>query len=103
MPIEIIQKINPLEYKNDIINMWKTNLPGTPGDRFDWISSGNPFGKAIWFLAIEEKNRKLIGTTNISPKNNRDCLQISVCQSVNKDNFLLKRSWIIPPAACLFL
>jgi len=64
---KIIQK-DPTPYKQQILQMWEENLPGTPPGRFDWLNRGNPAGAAIWFFAFEEKTGELAGAISIMPK-----------------------------------
>jgi len=55
-------------FKGQIIKMWNEYLPGTPGERFEWMQD-NPAGDAIWYLAIDEKSNELAGTISIMPRN----------------------------------
>ncbi|MCW8909309.1 MAG: GNAT family N-acetyltransferase [Gammaproteobacteria bacterium] len=60
---KIIQSA-PAIYKEQIIDFWNENLPGTPVERFEWMLE-NPAGSAIWFFAFEEEKNELVGTISI--------------------------------------
>ena len=62
----IIQS-DPLEYKDQILEFWEENLPGTPPRRFEWMQE-NPAGPAVWFFAFEENKNELVGTISIMPR-----------------------------------
>lgn len=62
----IIRTQNPDQYKEQILQFWNDNLPGTPMSRFDWMNE-NPAGKAVWFLAFAE-DTELAGTISIMPR-----------------------------------
>lgn len=62
-----INQVNPSKYKREIITLWKNNLPHTPEGRFEWMAD-NPEGASIWYLAIDEKSLKVIGSISILPR-----------------------------------
>ena len=64
----IIEQRDPAPYRGEIIKFWKEYLPGTPAERLDWMSKGNPAGPARWFLAFEEVSGELAGTLSVMPK-----------------------------------
>ena len=64
----IIKRQDPILIKNDIIKYWYEYLPGTPETRFDWLLSGNPAGKTLWYAAYSEAEYELVGTLSITPK-----------------------------------
>lgn len=55
-------------YRDQIIQLWRECLPGTPENRFEWLAHGNPAGPAEWFLAFDPKDGSLIGTSSVLPK-----------------------------------
>ena len=65
--LSIIQT-RSVKYRNEIIQLWKECLPGTPEGRFDWLAEGNPAGPAEWFLAIDENSGNVVGTGSLMPK-----------------------------------
>ena len=67
MAIFNIIQADPVEYKEQILELWKEYLPGTPPGRFEWMQE-NPAGPAIWFFAFEENKKELIGTVSIMPR-----------------------------------
>lgn len=62
-----ITQSDPVEYKEQILEFWDENLPGTPHGRFEWMQD-NPAGPAIWFFAFEENKNELVGTISIMPR-----------------------------------
>ena len=62
-----VTRVNPKEYKRQIIELWKKNLPSTNEKRFDWLNS-NPAGPAIWFLAFQNTTNELAGCISILPR-----------------------------------
>lgn len=62
-----ISQVNPYKYKNEIITLWRNNLPGTPERRLDWMEN-NPEGKAIWYLATDKTTKKIAGAISIMPR-----------------------------------
>jgi len=64
----IITNEDPAPYRDRIVQFWDEYLPGTPSQRFEWLSQGNPAGNAIWFFAFEENSRELAGLMSITPK-----------------------------------
>ena len=67
MKFNIIQKYE-FSYKQEIISFWEKYLPGTPPERFDWMTKGNPAGLAIWFFAFEENTGELAGMISLMPR-----------------------------------
>lgn len=55
------------QYKAQIIRLWKECLPGTQGERFEWMVSGNPAGPTEWFLAFDDR-QVLVATSSVMPK-----------------------------------
>ena len=64
----MIRTDDPSQYHDQIVRLWKENLPGTPPERFDWMQAGNPAGAAIWFLAFEEASDEIAGALTIMPR-----------------------------------
>jgi len=62
-----IIQADSVEYKEQILEFWKENLPGTPPGRFEWMQE-NPAGPAIWFFAFEENKNELVGAVSIMPR-----------------------------------
>ena len=62
-----IIKVDPKDYKQQILDLWKNNLPTTKEERFDWLNS-NPCRPAIWFLAFHNKTNELAGSISILPR-----------------------------------
>ena len=62
-----VTRVNPEEYKQQILELWKNNLPATKEERFDWLNS-NPSGPAIWFLAFQNNTNELAGCISILPR-----------------------------------
>lgn len=64
-----IQRIDdPSPYRDRILSFWKIYLPEAPQGRFDWLSSGNPAGPAIWFCALDSSTGELAGTISLVPR-----------------------------------
>lgn len=59
---------SPLEYRGDILDMWRRLLPGTPEGRLDWLMEGNPAGPAVWFMAFDRSTRRLAGVLSVIPR-----------------------------------
>ncbi len=59
---------NPADYREHILRMWQEYLPDTPPRRYEWLTEGNPAGKAKWFLAIDEETGDLIGFITLLPR-----------------------------------
>jgi len=50
------------------MGFWQAYLPGTPPERFEWMTSGNPAGPAIWFLAFEHGSDEIAGAASLMPR-----------------------------------
>jgi hypothetical protein len=64
----LILQIDPILYKDKIIEFWNKYLPGTPHARIEWISKGNPAGPTLWFFAFERANNELAGMVSVIPR-----------------------------------
>jgi hypothetical protein len=63
-----IVQVDPLPFKNRIIDLWQECLPGTAPERFEWLNAGNPAGKTLWFVAFEEGTNEMAGAVSIMPR-----------------------------------
>jgi len=63
-----IRKIKPEEEKAFInfLSAWVIDVPVT--DRYRWLYQGNPHGKAVIWLAVDEKTEEIAACTAIFPK-----------------------------------
>jgi len=64
----IVRTDDPLPYRDRIVRMWQSCLPGTPSGRLEWMQKGNPAGPAIWFLAFEDGSDEIAGTLTLLPR-----------------------------------
>ncbi len=64
----IIEKVDPWDYKEKIVQFWLDNLPGTPIKRFEWLVQGNPAGPAVWLIAFDDISKNIAGMISILPK-----------------------------------
>jgi len=55
------------QYKNDIVKLWNDNLTGVSGSRFEWMKN-NPDGLPVWFMAVQEKSKRVVGSISIMPR-----------------------------------
>jgi hypothetical protein len=62
-----IVRVDPFEYKEEILALWRDNLPGTPPGRFEWMGE-NPDGPTVWYLAFDEKADTVAGSISIMPR-----------------------------------
>ena len=62
-----IFRADPFKYKEEIISLWKNNLPDTPPGRLEWMAN-NPEGSATWYLAMDQKSQIVVGSVSIMPK-----------------------------------
>ena len=65
-----IIQADPDKYKNEILTLWKNNLPDTPRGRLEWMKNKLE-GQPIWYLAIYEETGKVAGSVSIIPRNIR--------------------------------
>ncbi|MFO0754201.1 MAG: GNAT family N-acetyltransferase [Thermodesulfovibrionales bacterium] len=63
----IVQK-DPAPFREQIAALWKEYLPGTPRERFDWMSCGNPAGPALWFFAEDARSGEIAGVISVIPR-----------------------------------
>ncbi len=68
MGFHIEQSENPHEYKDQILRMWLEYLPGTPVERYNWLTLGNPAGRTRWFLALDDRSQELLGFITLMPR-----------------------------------
>jgi hypothetical protein len=54
--------------REDIINLWKRNLPDNPEDRYAWIYENNPHGMTSCWLGKETDRDEVVGATAIFPR-----------------------------------
>jgi hypothetical protein len=59
---------DPSPYRDRILSFWNAYIPGTPPGRFDWLSSGNPAGPAVWFCALDSRTGEFAGTVSLMPR-----------------------------------
>jgi hypothetical protein len=59
---------NPAEYRDQIIRLWQECLPDTPPKRYEWLTTGNPAGRAWWFLALDRPSKTLLGYITVLPR-----------------------------------
>lgn len=64
----IIRTNDSSRYRDQIVEFWRAYLPGTPPGRFEWMTSGNPAGPAIWFLAFEHGSDEIAGMASLMPR-----------------------------------
>jgi len=65
---KILRTNDPSPYREQVVGFWQEYLPGTPPERFEWMTSGNPAGPAIWFLAFERGSENMAGTASLMPR-----------------------------------
>jgi hypothetical protein len=68
MGYEIEATKNPAEYKDQILRLWQEGLPDTPPKRYEWLTTGNPAGRAWWFLALDRQSKALLGFITVLPR-----------------------------------
>ncbi len=64
-----IIQTDPAQFREQVLEFWRNYLPGTPPERFEWMTRGNPAGPAIWFFAQEETTKEIAGMISLTPKN----------------------------------
>jgi hypothetical protein len=65
----VVYSDDPVEHRESIFEFWKEYLPGTPPERLEWMTRGNPAGPAIWFFAIAQDSSEVAGIASLLPRN----------------------------------
>jgi hypothetical protein len=79
MSISII-KADLIKDKQTIINIFNQNRDHTiDSNRFDWLYSNNPAGKAVVWLAVDDENDRYIGAAAALPRDMRIKGEIIKC------------------------
>jgi len=68
MSYHIEQTDNPEYYRDQIIRMWLECIPDALPFRYEWLTEGNPAGRTIWFLALEDRSQELLGFITLMPR-----------------------------------
>ncbi|HOD72900.1 MAG TPA: hypothetical protein PKO27_17925, partial [Deltaproteobacteria bacterium] len=68
MSYHIKQTDNPEHYRDQIIRMWLECIPDALPFRYEWLTEGNPAGRTIWFLALDDRSQELLGFITLMPR-----------------------------------
>jgi hypothetical protein len=56
------------QYREAIVNLWRSNLADVPDDRFDWLYARNPCGPARTWLAVAKEKNEVVGIGSLYPR-----------------------------------
>ena len=99
MPKFQITRVDPYESRDDILALWRDNLPDTPDGRLDWMAE-NPEGASVWFFALDEESKQVAASISIMPRKIKSQDRIFLAGIVG--DFIVRRQFrVFGPALAL--